>query len=104
MKTTIQLTGTRRGDRFDRQHLRDGTNSASAGEKGLKTVAAAGLTVQSGNSESVATTISLDTKEMDRRRNHVRRVGWLWQKQQYAATSAPAPRITPRLTASIITC
>ncbi|MGC3960361.1 MAG: DUF481 domain-containing protein [Verrucomicrobiota bacterium] len=32
-------------------------------KKGWETVAAAGLTVQSGNSESVATTISIDTKK-----------------------------------------
>jgi len=35
---------------------------AAPEKKGWATVAAAGLTVQSGNSESVATTISLDTK------------------------------------------
>jgi putative salt-induced outer membrane protein YdiY len=35
---------------------------AAPEKKGWETIAAAGLTVQSGNSESIATTISLDTK------------------------------------------
>lgn len=63
MKTTIQLTGTVAAIALIGSTCAMAQTAPAPEKKGWETVAAAGLTVQSGNSESVATTISLDTKK-----------------------------------------
>ena len=63
MKSKLQLTAAIAASALMSQGSAQAQAAAAPEQKGWETIANAGLTVQSGNSESVATAIGLDTKK-----------------------------------------